>query len=81
MAPTKKTASEQIKEWITFTIAVIAAVGGIIFWVQNASNAKVEHIEREVIILKSDLNAIHVQNGEILRAIGHLEGIIESKIK
>jgi cytochrome b subunit of formate dehydrogenase len=81
MASTKKNVGEQVKEWVTFAIAVIAAVGGIIFWVQNASNVKIEHIEREVVILKADLNAIHVQNGEILRAIGKLEGVIESKIK
>ena len=81
MASSQKTIFGQVKDWVTFTIAVIAAVGGIIFWVQNASNAKIEHIEREVTILKSDLKFIHVQNGEILRAIGKLEGVIESKIK
>ena len=43
----QKTFSEQVKDWVTFTMAVIAAVGGIIFWVQNASNVKYEHIEKD----------------------------------
>jgi hypothetical protein len=66
-----------IKEWLTFGIAVIVAVSGIIFWVQNVSDSKVERIEKDVAALRTDLKGIQNQNGEILRLIGKLEGKIE----
>ena len=66
-----------IKEWLSFAIAVIVAVSGIIFWVQNVSDGKIERIEKDVTALRSDMKDIQNQNGEILRLIGKLEGKIE----
>ena len=66
-----------VKEWVTFVVAVIAAVSGIIFWVQSTSHVEYERIERDVISIKSDMKEIQKQNGEILRLIGKLEGKIE----
>ena len=78
-APEQPTATDTIKaikEWLTFGIAVIAAVSGIIFWVQNVSDAKIERIEKDVTSIRSDMKDIQSQNGEILRLIGKLEGKI-----
>ena len=66
-----------IKEWLTFAIAVIVAVSGIIFWVQNVNDTKIERIEKDVSALRADMKDIQNQNGEILRLIGKLEGKIE----
>ena len=64
----------QIKDWITFAMAMVAAVASIIFWVQNADKDKIQHIEGEVAELKQDTKAITKQNSEILRLIGRIEG-------
>jgi|TARA_R110000824_G_scaffold177378_1_gene356741 septal ring factor EnvC (AmiA/AmiB activator) len=64
----------QIKDWITFAMAMVAAVASIIFWVQNADKDKIQHIEGEVAELKQDMKAITKQNSEILRLIGRIEG-------
>ena len=66
-----------IKEWITFIVAVIAAVSGIIFWVQSTGRVEYERIGRDVITIKSDMKEIQKQNADILRLIGQLEGKIE----
>jgi len=64
----------QIKDWFTFSVAVVAAVASIIFWVQSADNDRIQHIEDEVKELKVDMKAINKQNAEILRLIGRIEG-------
>ena len=64
----------QIKEWFTFSVAVVAAIATFIFWVQNADNDRVQHIEDEVAELKQDMKEINKQNSEILRLIGRIEG-------
>ena len=66
-----------IKEWLTFGAAIVVAVSGIIFWVQNASNTKIEHIEKDVSALRVDMKEIQTQNGVILRLIGNLEGKLD----
>ena len=75
--PTATDTIKAIKEWLTFGIAVIAAVSGIIFWVQNVSDAKIERIEKDVTSIRSDMKDVQSHNGEILRLIGKLEGKIE----
>ena len=72
MAP--KSSISQVKEWVTFAIAIVAAIASIIFWVQSADNERIQHIEDEVKELKVDMKEINKQNSEILRLIGRIEG-------
>ena len=73
MAATKSSIS-QVKEWVTFAIAIVAAIASIIFWVQSADDDRIQHIEDEVKELKVDMKEINKQNSEILRLIGRIEG-------
>jgi len=68
---------DAVKEWVTFIVAVVAAVSGIIFWVQSTGRVEYERIERDIAGLKIDMKDIQKQNGEILRLIGQLEGKLE----
>ena len=68
----------QIKDWLTFAMALIAGVASIIFWVQNADKDKIQRIEAEVTELKQDMKAITKQNSEILRLIGRIEGAMDN---
>jgi uncharacterized membrane protein (DUF106 family) len=72
MAP--KTNVSQAKEWVTFAIAIVAAIASIIFWVQSADDERIQYIEDEVKELKVDMKEINKQNSEILRLIGRIEG-------
>jgi cell division protein FtsB len=65
------------KDWMTFIIAVIAAISGIIFWVQSVGKVEYQRIEKDVAEIKVEMKEIHQQNGEILRLIGQLEGKVE----
>jgi hypothetical protein len=67
-----------LKEWLTFFAGIIACVAGIIFWVQSSSNPRFEHIESEISILRQDIKNIRVNNSEILRIVGRLEGKLEN---
>jgi len=67
-----------IKDWSTFIIAVIMSVAGIIFWVQNINDSKFEEIEKEIQFLRDDINQIRIDNHEILRIVGRLEGKVEN---
>tara|TARA_Y100000310_G_scaffold18382_1_gene18057 strand:- start:38 stop:295 length:258 start_codon:yes stop_codon:yes gene_type:complete len=69
---------KDVKEWLTFVIAIIVAVSGIIFWVQSVGNDQIEGIEEDVSFLKVEMKEIQKQNGEILRLIGKLEGKLEA---
>jgi len=62
---------------MTFIIAVIAAISGIIFWVQSVGKVEYQRIEKDVAEIKVEMKEIHQQNGEILRLIGQLEGKVE----
>jgi len=68
----------QIKDWLTFAMALIAGIASIIFWVQNADKDKIQRIEAEVSELKQDMKAITKQNSEILRLIGRIEGAMDN---
>ena len=68
-----KSSVSQVKEWVTFAIAIVAAIASIIFWVQNADDGRISRIESEVKELKVDMKAINRQNSEILRLIGRIE--------
>jgi hypothetical protein len=69
-----KSSVSQVKEWVTFAIAIVAAIASIIFWVQSADDGRISRIENEVKELKVDMKAINRQNSEILRLIGRIEG-------
>jgi|TARA_R110000824_G_scaffold151709_1_gene322765 uncharacterized membrane protein (DUF106 family) len=73
---TTKSSISQVKEWVTFAIAIVAAIASIIFWVQSADDERIQHIEDEVKELKMDMKEINKQNSEILRLIGRIEGAI-----
>ena len=36
------------KDWLTFIIAVVAAISGIIFWVQSVGKVDYQRIEKDV---------------------------------
>ena len=65
------------KDWLTFIIAVVAAISGIIFWVQSVGKMDYQRVEKDVAEIKVEMKEIQQQNGEILRLIGQLEGKIE----
>ena len=73
---TTKSSISQVKEWVTFAIAIVAAIASIIFWVQSADDERIQHIEDEVKELKMDMKEINKQNSEILRLIGRIDGAI-----
>ena len=70
--------AENMKDWLTFFIAVVACVAGIIFWVKSSNDPRFEKIEKEITILRQDIKNIRVNNSEILRIVGRLEGKLEN---
>ena len=69
----------QVKEWFTFGVAVIAAIASFIFWVQSADDQRISRVESEIKELKSDMKEITKQNSEILRLIGRIEGSMKRR--
>ena len=76
--PTKET-FRNIKDWFTLVISFVACVAAVIFWIQQSSDHKFDHIEKEVAGLRSDINKMRDNNNEILRIIGRLEGKLERR--
>tara|TARA_R100000008_G_C3585465_1_gene171920 strand:+ start:1942 stop:2175 length:234 start_codon:yes stop_codon:yes gene_type:complete len=70
---------EKIKDWFVFIVAVVTCVAGVIFWVQSSNNPKFEKLEKEISILRQDINNIRKHNSEILRIVGRLEGKLDAK--
>ncbi len=68
---------QTIKEWFTVIVATVATIAGVIFWVQSINEPKFEEIEKEIQLLRNDINQIRVNNNEILRIVGRLEGKLE----
>jgi membrane protein CcdC involved in cytochrome C biogenesis len=68
---------QTIKDWLTLIVAITATIAGVIFWVGSVNDPKFEVIEREIQLLRSDITQIHLNNHEILRIVGRLEGRIE----
>ena len=48
----------QAKDWVTFAIAIVAAIASIIFWVQSADDSRINRIEGEIKELKQDMKEI-----------------------
>ena len=66
------------KEYIMLVVAIITAVAGIIFWVQNVDKDKIERLEHDIEMIQIDINKIKENNTEILRVIGRLEGKMDN---
>ncbi len=66
-----------LKDWFTLIMAIVATIAGVIFWVQSINDPKFEEIEKEIQLLRDDIVQIRVNNNEILRIVGKLEGKLE----
>jgi SMC interacting uncharacterized protein involved in chromosome segregation len=69
---------ENLKDWFTFIVAVVACVAGVIFWVQSSNNPRFEKIEKDISLLREDIKNIRDDNSEILRIVGRLEGRLDN---
>ena len=69
---------QALKDWFTLIIATVATVAGVIFWVQSINNPKFEEFEKEIQVLREDISQIRINNNEILRIVGRLEGLLEN---
>ncbi len=69
---------QSIKEWFTLTVAIVATIAGVIFWVQTINDPKFKEIDNNIQILRNDITQIRLDNNEILRIVGRLEGKLES---
>ena len=67
-----------LREYILFVVAIVTAIAGIIFWVQNVDDDKIERLERDIEMIQVDINKIKENNTEILRVIGRLEGKMDN---
>ena len=59
-------------------VAVITAIAGIIFWVQNVDKDKIERLEKDIEMIEVNIDKIKDNNTEILRIIGRLEGKLDN---
>ena len=69
---------ETMKEWLTFIIAVVACIAGIIFWVQTINDPKFEELDDQITILREEIYKIREDNSKILLIVGRLEGKLEN---
>ena len=69
---------QTIKEWFTLTVAIIATIVGVIFWVQTINDPKFNEIEKKIETMRDDITQIRLNNNEILRIVGRLEGKLEN---
>jgi len=69
---------ETMKEWLTFIIAVVACIAGIIFWVQTINDPKFEELDGQITILREEIYKIREDNSKILLIVGRLEGKLEN---
>ena len=70
---------QMIRDWFTLVVSIVVTIAGVIFWVQSINDPKFEKIEKEMQILRGDISQIRIDNNEILRIVGRLEGKLESK--
>ena len=68
---------QTVKEWFTLTVAIIATIVGVIFWVQTINDPKFNEIEKKIETMRDDITQIRLNNNEILRIVGRLEGKLE----
>ena len=67
-----------LKEYILLVVAIITAIAGIIFRVQNVDKDKIDRLERDIELIQADVNKIKDNNTEILRVVGRLEGKLDN---
>jgi len=67
-----------IRDYILLGVAIVTAVAGLIFWIQNVGDDRIERVEHEIELIRSDVNKIKDNNTEILRIIGRLEGKLDN---
>lgn len=67
-----------LREYIMLVVAIITAIAGIIFWVQNVDKDKIERLERDIELIQTDIDKIKDNNTEILRVVGRLEGKLDN---
>ena len=73
---TQPVSLKSLKDAILFVIAIITCIAGVIFWVQTASDEKIERIEKDITTIQSDVKELQRNTNEILRVVGRLEGKI-----
>ena len=73
---TQPVSLKSVKDAILFVVAIITCIAGVIFWVQTASDEKIERIERDITTIQSDVKDLQRNTNEILRLVGILEGKI-----
>jgi|TARA_R100001443_G_scaffold114053_1_gene129505 uncharacterized protein YoxC len=73
---TQPVSLKSVKDAILFVVAIITCIAGVIFWVQTASDEKIERIERDITTIQSDVKDLQRNTNEILRLVGRLEGKI-----
>jgi len=78
MAEENNLSVSALREYIMLVVAVVTAIAGIIFWVQNVDDDKIERLERDIEVIQADINKIKDNNTEILRVIGRLEGKLDN---
>lgn len=67
-----------VRDYILLAVAIVTAVAGIIFWVQNVDDDRIERVERDIEIIQADIDKIKDNNTEILRVVGRLEGKLDN---
>tara|TARA_R110000796_G_scaffold91142_1_gene195233 strand:+ start:31 stop:261 length:231 start_codon:yes stop_codon:yes gene_type:complete len=69
---------QMVRDWFTLVVSIVATIAGVIFWVQSINDPKFEKIEQDIQILRGDIGQIRIDNNEILRIVGRLEGKLEA---
>jgi len=76
--PSSSVTISMIRDYILLGVAIVTAVAGLIFWIQNVGDDRIERVEHEIELIRSDVNKIKDNNTEILRIIGRLEGKLDN---
>ena len=66
------------RDYILLGVAIVTTVAGIIFWIQNVGDERIERVEHEIELIRSNIDKIKDNNNEILRIIGRLEGKLDN---
>ena len=67
-----------VRDYLLLGVAIVTAIAGIIFWVQNVDDDRIQRLENDIEIIQADINKIKDNNNEILRIIGRLEGKLDN---
>ena len=67
-----------VRDYLLLGVAIVTAIAGIIFWVQNVDDDRIQRLEHDIEMIQTDINKIKDNNNEILRIIGRLEGKLDN---